>query len=781
MKVSLRWLKEFLPFTGSVEELSEAMTASGMEIASVEHRGEQLDGVIVAQIESFGRHPNADRLSVCQVNDGSGTLRQIVCGATNFKAGDKVPLALPGALLPGGFKIKTSKLRGFESDGMLCSAKELNLAEDSAGLLILEPCRAVGVLLSELYPADVIFDLELTPDRPDLLSYVGIARELAAILGIRASLPTLPVSTDRAVGPEVQISEPHGCPYIVFQRFQTVKVAPSPAWMRERLAATGLRAINNLVDITNYVMLELGKPIHVYDAAKVRGGINVRRAHPGETLLALDGHPYELNDRHLVIADQAGVLGLAGVMGGEESGVSENTTEVWLESAYFDPAWIREASRGLSLLSDASYRFERGVDPLSVEAAAIRATRLIQELAGGEPVGLLLAAGSVPSLPGPIRLRPARCARVLGRDVPDYAELLRRIGVEPTKEGWWQPPSYRPDLVREVDLIEEVCRLSGVDQIEGRVVAQATASSEADKAHDAGMELRRRLVALGLSEARSLTLIDEAALDEVLEKSVPKLWYLRNPLVGDLRVLRPALVPGLIRAASRNFQRGSVGVALFEIGRVFRQDEAEETTSVGLVLAGERQPKRWNQAAVAYDFFDLKRVVETITGQEADFERHEPNSVAALLCRVHAPGGTPLGWAGQVRPSVARRYDVRGALFVAELAFQPERFSRPVRYLPLDRFPPITRDVAFLAPLSLKYGQVQEVLRDLREPLLVNVALFDLFTDPAGARIPPDQKSIALSLTYRASDRTLTQDDVAVVHQRVKKELVTRLHVTLRE
>ncbi|HEY0790543.1 MAG TPA: phenylalanine--tRNA ligase subunit beta [Chthoniobacterales bacterium] len=779
MKISLRWLKEFLPFTGSVEALSEAMTASGMEIASIEHRGGPLDRVVVAAIDSFGRHPNADRLSVCQVNDGSGTLRQIVCGATNFKAGDKVPLALPGAVLPGGFKIKASKLRGVESDGMLCSAKELNLAEDSAGLLILEPDQTVGVPLSELFPADVIFDLELTPDRPDLLSYMGIARELAALLALTPNLPTPRATTDRASGPQLQTSEAQGCPYIVFQRLENVHVAPSPRWMRERLAASGLRPINNVVDITNYVMLESGKPIHAYDAASVRGGIDVRRARPGETLPALDGRTYELNDRHLVIADGAGVLGLAGVMGGEASGVREGTREVWLESAYFDPGWVREASRGLGLLSDASYRFERGVDPLSVDIAATRATQLIQELAGAEPVGPLLTAGRLPPLPGPIHLRAARCTRVLGREVPDYTEQLRRIGVNPIKEGWWQPPSYRPDLVREVDLIEEVCRLSGVDKIEGRVVAKATASSAADKAHDAGMGLRRRLAALGLAEARNLALIDEAALGEVLGEGAPNVWHLRNPLAGELRVLRPALVPGLIQAAGRNFQRGSSGVALFEIGRVFQRAETEETTSVGVVLAGERQPKRWNQAAFVYDFFDLKRVVQTIAGQEIEFDRCEPNAVAALLCRVRSQDGTVFGWAGQVRPSVARKYDVRGALFAAELPFR--WFSRPFRYTPLDRFPPVTRDVAFLAPLSLKYGRVQEVLRELREPLLVQTELFDLFTDPTGARIPPNQKSIALSLTYRASDRTLTQDDVAVAHQRVKKELVTRLGVTLRE
>ncbi|MBV9998252.1 MAG: phenylalanine--tRNA ligase subunit beta [Verrucomicrobia bacterium] len=782
MKISLRWLKEFLPFNGAVEELSEAMIASGMEVGAIERRGVELDQVVVAQIDSFGPHPNADRLSVCQVNDGSGRPRQIVCGARNFSTGDKAPLALPGAVLPGDFKIKVSKLRGVESEGMLCSAKELNLAEDSAGLLILPADAPVGQPLSRVYPPDVIFDLELTPDRPDLLSYAGIARELAAILQLHAVLPVFNRSTvEVRSGSQVIVSEPEGCPYLVFRRFRGVKVGPSPGWMKERLEASGLRSINNLVDITNYVMLELGKPIHAYDAAKVRGGFRVRRAHPGETLLALDGKRYELNESHLLIADEEGALGLAGVMGGEASGVQPATTDVWLESAYFDPGWIRTMSRGLGLISDASVRFERGVDPASVVSAALRASDLIRELAGGQPEDTLWAAGSEPKPAAPITLRPERCTRLLGQEVPNYGELLPRIGVAPRDDGTWQPPSYRPDLTREVDLIEEVCRLAGVNRIEGRVVGHATPSSAADHAHDDALALRRRLVAMGLFEARSLTFTDEAALTETLGPET-KVWRLKNPLLEEMRVLRPSLVPGLIRAAGRNFQRGAESVALFELGRVFHNDpEQEESTSVGVLMAGQRDAKRWNQDAREFDFFDLKSAVNTVAGTPVTLERVEPNQLAGLLCRVRARSGELLGWCGQVRPSVAAGHDIRKNLFVAELAFRAGRLAKPFVFRPLDRYPAITRDIAFLAPLGLEYGAVEQTLGEQPEPLLVDVQLFDVFTDPAGGRIPANQKSVALSLTYRAPDRTLTQEEVAEIHQRVKTRLANRLHVVFRE
>ena len=371
MKLSLNWLKEYLLVRHSIEEIVEALTFAGVEVEGVEQRGADLENVIVAQVESFEPHPNADRLSVCRVNDGSAVARQIVCGAKNFRAGDKVALALPGAVLPGGMKIKVSKLRGVESEGMLCSPKELHLADDAAGLLILPADASVGSPLSGIFPPDTVIEVEVTPNRPDLLSHFGIARELAALIDLpEPALPKIvatPESTREDSG-VVRLEASAGCPFYSARLLRGIRVGPSPGWLRQRLEAVGLRSINNVVDVTNYVLLELGQPLHAFDAAKIRGGIVVRLANPGEELLALDGKDYELGPDDVVIADHDRALAIAGVMGGERSGVAATTTEILLESAYFNPGFIRRTSRRLGLISDSSFRFERGVDPEAVNA-----------------------------------------------------------------------------------------------------------------------------------------------------------------------------------------------------------------------------------------------------------------------------------------------------------------------------------------------------------------------------------------------------------------------------
>jgi phenylalanyl-tRNA synthetase beta chain len=783
MKISLRWLREYLALNRTADEIADALTFTGVEVERVEHRGVQLDKVIVAQIDAFEPHPNADRLSVCRVADGSGVPRRIVCGAKNFKAGDKVPLALPGAILPDGTKIKTSKVRGVESEGMLCSAKELNLAEDQAGLLILSPDAPIGESISDIFPADTILELEITPDRPDLLCYYGIARELAAIFGLPAPAP-ITIRTDageiQSDPAEVRIEAPDACPFITFRRIRNVQVGPSPEWLRSRLEAAGLRSINNIVDVTNFVMLEMGKPLHTYDLATIEGGIQVRFARPGEELLALDGKKYSLKSDHLVIADQRKPLGLGGVMGGEETGVTERTSAVLLESAYFSASLIRKISRGLDLISDASFRFERGIDPESVIPASLRAVDLILELAGGEVDGALLAAGEKPAAGGIVTLRPERCAGILGTASPDPNLLLPRIGLRSLGENRWQIPSYRLDLNREIDLIEEVCRLSGIQNIEGRVLNRATPSSDVDRQHDELMQTRRLLAGLGLFEARSLTLVGDSAAKESLVPA-SKLVRLRNPLVEDQQILRPSLVSGLVRAAARNFNRGADSVSLFEIGRVFRPGQNEESTSLGILLSGERLSKTWNQSAVVFNLFDLKGLLQAVAGQEIRFERLDPTSFTALVCQIVSADGTVLGHAGQVRPSLAQELGARGPMVIAELEFRPTAERKSFRFRPLDRFPAVTRDIAFLAPLDLKFSSVLETLRSGKETLLVDVRLFDLFIDPAGEKIPAREKSMACSLTYRSSDRTLTQSEVNAAHQRLKSLLVEKLGVKLRE
>jgi len=783
MKLSLNWLKDFLSTTDSVDAIIESLTFAGVEVEGVESRAANFDNVVVARIESFAPHPNADRLSICRVNDGASLIRQIVCGAKNFQAGDKVPLALPGAVLPNGAKISTTKLRGVESEGMLCSAKELSIAEDSAGLLILPRDTPVGVPLAQVFPPDTILEIEATPNRPDLLSHFGIARELAALLALPApQLPVISTKIDqlREDVNIVCVDAPGGCPYYSARIIRGVRVGPSPGWLKQRLESVGIRSINNVVDVTNYVMMEIGQPLHVFDNDKIKTGIVVRYAVPQEKLVALDGREYALEPNDLVIADRAKALAIAGVMGGKESGVAATTQDLLLEAAYFDPVCIRRTSRRLGLISDSSFRFERGVDPQTVLFASALATDLLLEVAGGTADEQIIVDGSAPDLSHTVEMRPERCSALLGMEVPNTAELLIRLGLRSIGENRWDIPSFRQDLFREVDLIEEVCRLAGVQKIPSRVFGAATESSDADRVHDDLMQLRQRLVGLGLFEARSLTLVDERALEYLLEPK-PQVLTLRNPLSMDQVILRPSLLSGLVRAAERNFNRGATGVALFEIGRMFRAGAEEESLNLALVVSGERQSKSWNQAAATFDLFDLKGILETATRAELVLGRDEPTLFAPLVCHVLDSQGRALGKIGQIRPSLAKELGGRDPVFLAEIGLPIHESKRKLTYRALDRFPAVTRDVAFLAEKELKYRAVIETLRASREPLLKGVSLFDLFIDVTGEKVPLGRKSMACSLTYRASDRTLTQEEVNEAHGRLKLQLVKRLGVVLRE
>jgi len=794
MKLSLNWLREYLPaLDRSAEEIAEALTFTGVEVEGVQVHGAGIDKVVVAQIESFQQHPNADRLSVCQVLDGSKTPRQIVCGAKNFRAGDKVPLALPGAVLPDGTKIKASKLRGVESEGMLCSERELGFSDEASGLMILDPSAPIGVALGDLFPPDTIFDLEITPDRPDLLSYIGLARELSIIFqipGIKVSDPSAAAAAKPiSDASQVRIDALEACPFAVFHEVRDVTVGPSPDWMRRRLEAAGLRSINNIVDVTNYVMLETGKPIHAYDLSKLALPVIVRFARAGEKLLALDGKTYELNQTHLVIADAEKAIGLGGVMGGEDTGVSSGTTTVLVESAYFDPGLIRRTSRGLGLISDASFRFERGVDPKSVLFAAQRAVQLIKEIAGGTASTSVLVAGQEPKNERKVLFRLNRCTEILGSEIPDAKLILERIGLEPGDKDHWEIPSYRLDLEREIDLIEEVSRYHGIQKLPGRLQGSPTTSSQIDITHDDAMLLRRKLAGLGLAEAHTLVFLDEPSLRNSL-RPLRETVQVRNPLAEDQQVLRPSLIPGLLRAAERNFNRGARSVALFELGQIFlaadlaRRSEAaaetEESTKLAILLSGENAVPSWNQSSRSYDLFDAKGILETVYGFSLQANRITPNDLAALVCELVSNGRT-IGHLGLVRPRQARELGAKGEVIVAEVELPPVVARSLFKLKPLERFPAVTRDIAFVAPRSTHWAEVIATLNSARESLLADVQVFDLFVDPSGQKIPADKKSLACSLTYRASDRTLTQEEVNEVHQRLKKRLVDELSVNLRE
>src|SRR5436305_172176 len=431
MKFSVNWLREFVDLPKNAEEIEELLTGAGVETENIETHGAKIDKVIVAQITASSRHPNADRLTVCEVDDGSGTKRQIVCGATNYKVGDKVPLALAGAILPNGTEIGKSKLRGVESEGMLCSAIELGLGEDASGLLILSPESKIGAPIGDLFPSDTILDVEITPNRGDLLSHFGLVREIAALTG--KTLKSVPHDAKIDIKRSgITISAARECPFFSARKIDNVKIGPSPPWLRTKVESVGIRSINNIVDISNFVMLELGQPTHAFDADKLKGGINVRLAHDGENFLALDGKTYSLKTDNLVVADQERAVGIAGVMGGEETCVTESTKNILLESAYFLPASVRRTARNLNLPSDASYRFERGVDPQMVLRASHRATELIREIASGTPAKEIGAAGKVPANPADVSLSYEKCDRVVGVTIKPKTvdEILGRFGLK---------------------------------------------------------------------------------------------------------------------------------------------------------------------------------------------------------------------------------------------------------------------------------------------------------------------------------------------------------------
>jgi phenylalanyl-tRNA synthetase beta chain len=779
MKFSLSWLSRYLDVAVPVPQLLDRLTLSGTEVEGVAVTRVESPLVVVAQILSSAPHPNADRLSICLVNDGSFGQsfgpRQIVCGAKNYKPGDKVPLALPGAKLPGGLVIKESKLRGELSQGMLCSAKELALAEDAEGLLILPEDAPVGKIFSEYQPGDTVFEVEITSNRADLLSYRGMAREIAAIGAgtLRAITEPEIVFPDIAPAWTVQIVAHDLGPLYTAAHLTNVKVGPSPLWLRKAIESTGHKPINNVVDITNYVLFETGQPLHAFDAAKLAGKIiSVRRARADEKIEALDDKTYGLLADDLVIADERGPVAIAGVMGGKPTGVTETTTEILLEAAWFFPAAIRRTSRRLGLVSDSSYRYERHVDPGAVIAARDRALALLQELTGATLASNGIVAGTPPAPYGAITLRTARIESLLGIQVP--AETVTRnltaLGCEPIdpeirpdrKEGetYWWPPTFRHDLHREVDLIEEIARLHGLEGVPSRVTTGLHPETDADRAHARLLRLRHALAARGWDECVTDALIERkfATGESTLEMA--------NPLSELQTHLRPALKTPLLQVAAKNLARGVAQLRLFEAGRVYekRGQTTHEPVRLGLLVAGLGAEAAWYQAERAADYFDLRGTVE-------------------LLLKNAGIDARDILESGPVAAADLKAHGIKVPVFYAEAALDSwlAKAPAPERYQPVPAFPPVRRDLAVVLPKAVPQATVEEVIRSAQAPHLESVRLFDLFRDPKGEKIPADQKSLAYALTYRAADRTLTEKEVNEAHELVRRKLVAELACAFRE
>lgn len=791
MNISLNWLATHVDLKGrSTDELDQLLTFAGVEVEGIENSGVPSDQIVVAQIMEAVPHPNADRLKVTQVDAGEGELRQIVCGAKNYKVGDKVPCCLPGTSL-GSFKIGETKMRGVESKGMLAAASEIGLTDIEDGLMILPPDAEIGRPVKELFDSDVLLEVEVTPNRPDLLCHYGMAREMATLLEVPFTALDIPAGT-ASTSAGVRIDAPDACPLYTAVRIRGIKVVDSPAWLKERLEAIGLRPINNIVDITNFVLHELGQPLHAFDAAKVSGELVIRSAKEGECFTALDGESYNLEAGDCVISDESGsALALGGVMGGEDSGVTETSTDILLESAYFTPSNIRRTSRRLNLSSDSSYRFERGVDPAGVAPASAFAIKLILELAGGSVEAETMTAGEAPVLTQPVALDLERLDQLTGGSIghDEAASILSRLGLSQQGDGRWAVPSFRADLQRHIDLVEEIVRVKGLDAIPSRLSGTFVPTSAVDHAYDADMRLRQRLAGLGFNECQTIKLIadkqvaDALPLKPLIDGDVIRVSL---PLSEDHAVMRPSLAPGLIASAERNIRQGAASLRLFEMGRVFRHAGGGkardlEGDCLGILLSGEIQPGTWSGDPRPADLYDLKAVIAALVpGKMVQFSpRERPGFALGCDLRIDEQN---VGVFAMLKPSRQRGIDASQPVFLAELDLGKLRklaaVSREIAELP--QFPGSSRDVAMEAPAKLANAEIERVLGKLKQPLLVGFECFDLFRDPSGEKLASDRKSIAYRMLYRDPGKTLKAGEVDKAHQAVLAELEKGLPISFR-
>lgn len=786
MKVSLNWLNEHLDLSDkSIEEMADLLTFAGIEVEGIQQLPAEL---VVAQVKSSEPHPNADKLSVCQVDDGSGSPRQIVCGAKNYQVGDNVPLALPGAKF-GDFEIKAGELRGVESHGMMCSAKELALSDDAGGLMILPKDLKPGTPIRQVFPP--VYEIEVTPNRPDQLSHLGIARELGALLGEKVkgkrSLDKVRTATRPARPDEINISDFETCPFYSGRIIRGVKVKPSPAWLQERLNSIGLRPINNIVDITNFVLMEMGQPLHAFDLAKLNGGIHVRRAAAGEKFLALDGETYELSEADCVIADSKTPHAIGGVMGGEDSGVTETTTDILLEAAYFTPSLIRRTSHRLNLHSDSSYRFERGVDPAQVLGASELAAKLIKKLAGGKADAEILIAGELPSTDFSVPLDNDHCRRLIGHEIPnnEINGILKNLGLKKTKDGW-AIPTWRLDLRRPVDLIEEVARVYGLDNVPGKQSTPFTLPSKADLDYDFRGRVRQHLTSIGFCECQTIKMISEPQLadDVATQHRGMTPVRLKKPMTDTHAVLRPGLTASLLRVAEHNVRMGLSSLRLFEIGTVFvaspKGDEVEQS-NLALLLTGSREDASWqNSKPEIADIHAMRGVIESIAGCAVVLKPVEDERL--LLAAEIQIGKAKVGLVGQLWPDRARQMDLDQPVIVAELAMKKlaNVTGEPARFSEVPKYPAVTRDVAIEAPVALKNQAIADFFASTGQQLLERFELFDVFADPTGEKLAADKKSLAYSLTYRDLNGTLESATIDAAHAEILDGLKKSLPVQFR-
>ena len=792
MKFSEQWLRGWVNPQVGRDELVARLSMAGLEVDSVTPAAGVFSGVVVGEVLSTEQHPDADKLRVCQVSNGTETF-QVVCGAPNVRPGLKIPFAMIGAELPGDFKIKKAKLRGVESNGMLCSQAELQVGEGNDGLMELPADAPVGEdIRVYLDLEDASIEVDLTPNRGDCLSLAGLAREVGALYAAPVARPS--VTTVPAVHDEirpVEVLAPAACPRYLGRVIRNVDLSkPTPLWMVERLRRADVRSIDAAVDITNYVMLELGQPLHAFDLAEINGGIRVRMAEEGEKLVLLDGQEVTLRSDTLVIADHTRALAIAGVMGGEHSGVSASTRDVFLESAFFDQIAVAGKARSYGLHTDASHRYERGVDWKLAREAMERATGLLLEITGGEagPVIETVNEQYLPSI-APITLRAARISQMLGMEM-DSAEierLLSALGLAISADGAGQwrveVPSHRFDISLEVDLIEELARLYGYNRLpvrypQARLAPQAKAEARSDLP-----ELRRLLVARGYQEAITYSFIDPKQF-ELFSPGVEPL-LLANPISNDMAAMRASLWPGLVKSLQHNLNRQQDRVRLFESGLRFvgQLEGLKQEPMLAGVVCGSRLPEGWAQGRDVVDFFDVKADVEAVLGFAGALDSFTfvPGKHPALhpgqTARIERDG-REVGYVGAIHPELSKNLGLDRPVFVFELVLAEVALGKMPKFQELSRFPEVRRDLALLADRDVAASAVLEVIRENAGEWLTDLRLFDVYQ---GKGIDPHRKSLAVGLTWQHPSRTLNDDEVNTTTQNILTSLEKRLNATLRK
>jgi phenylalanyl-tRNA synthetase beta chain len=802
MLISYNWLKNYIAIKEPVEKIINRLVHAGVEVANVRHPGKDITGVVIAELLSIEKHPQADRLSLTKVSTGTETF-QVVCGAKNIIVGQKVPLAKVGAVLPGDFKIKEAKIRGVDSFGMLCSAKELGLAEDSEGILILPADAPAGQdFLPFMDLPDTLFELEITPNRSDLLSHIGIAREIGAIFNLPVQLPAAVKTAETAMPAsgkiKVAIAAKDLCQLYTCRVIEGVKVGPSPKWLVQALEKIGQKSINNIVDVTNFVLQEWGQPLHAFDLGQIHGSqINVRKAKKGEKIPLLDKTERELKENMLVIADADRPVALAGIMGGSNSQVTEQTQSILLESALFLPGAIRKTARQLGISTDSSYRFERGIDPQGVQAALQRAASLILEVAGGQLAKGVVSEATRDFPAVQVPFRPSRANAILGTNLPDQiqTQILKNLGCQiGNKSGdavAVQCPSYRLDLTREIDLIEEVARLTGYDQIPTVAPKIPSDISHIKSGAPYEKELRFVFQQAGYFEAVNSTFLPNNFAQKLkLSDKHPcrQFQEVDNPIADDQKVLRPALLPSLLANIQLNLahQRDSVG--LYEINKVFSltaDGQVVERFQAVAVLAGQAPNAGWNQPTRPTDFYDIKGVGENLLSHcgiknfQWEFNTGENPYLAPQSFRVKNSTGMTLLWGGALNPKVLKEYGIDSPCFSLEielsaLASAPQKTQS---YSPLPKFPEAWRDIALVVPDHITSVQVISAVEEQGKPYLKHMELFDLYR---GASLPPGVRSLAYRLHFRSDDKTLTDKEVSDKMTQILDSLKARYSIALR-